>query len=294
MGREIYGNRIDSNGKNVKLFYQRGGKALLFWNKIVDSGSAWINVQEECDDCEYGHTCTCNPLPSCSPSGQPQHVSDSYYWNNRFDSAGMTLISDITVSNEDTDCAIRGYVIAEDFDVFWQKESYDGSSGVGCGTLANRPVTCRTGVGYWATDQSCGAIADQNVGANPATPISGTLFKCTAANAWAAYYTPYTYPHPLRTESQGCSPSWQCSSWSVCNNNSQQRTCTDSNDCGTSTGKPAETQSCSIQCINDADIPPCDGCVKQDELMQYIQKWKFGQASLTNLMEAVRLWKQGC
>ena len=35
------------------------------------------------------------------------------------------------------------------------------------------------------------------VGRSPATPISGTLYKCTATNTWTSYYTPYTYPHPL-------------------------------------------------------------------------------------------------
>ena len=36
------------------------------------------------------------------------------------------------------------------------------------------------------------------VGVNPRTPVSGTLFKFTAPNTWTAYYTPFTYPHPLR------------------------------------------------------------------------------------------------
>jgi hypothetical protein len=75
--------------------------------------------------------------------------------------------------------------------------SFNGTSGVGCGTLANRPATCSTGVGYWATNQSCSNLTGM-VGANPSTPISGTLYKCTAANTWTAYYKPYTYPHPLR------------------------------------------------------------------------------------------------
>jgi hypothetical protein len=63
------------------------------------------------------------------------------------------------------------------------------SSGVGHGTLAQRPVSCTTnpiayppgnspGVGYWATDNS-------------------TLYVCTATSTWTAYYSPYTYPHPL-------------------------------------------------------------------------------------------------
>lgn len=36
------------------------------------------------------------------------------------------------------------------------------------------------------------------VGTSPATPIAGTLYRCYPTNTWTAYYTPYTYPHPLR------------------------------------------------------------------------------------------------
>ena len=47
------------------------------------------------------------------------------------------------------------------------------------------------------------------------------------------------------SEIQLCSPDWQCTSWSSCNSNGKQaRTCTDSNNCGISNGKPSETQSC--------------------------------------------------
>jgi hypothetical protein len=63
------------------------------------------------------------------------------------------------------------------------------TTGVGVGTLSQRPAKCTAnsvaypagnspGVGYWATDQN-------------------TLYVCTAPNTWTAYYTPFTYPHPL-------------------------------------------------------------------------------------------------
>jgi hypothetical protein len=62
---------------------------------------------------------------------------------------------------------------------------FNGSTGMGFGTLANRPTTCTTnsleaggGVGYWATD-------------------TNTLYRCSATNTWVAHYQPYTYPHPL-------------------------------------------------------------------------------------------------
>jgi hypothetical protein len=45
--------------------------------------------------------------------------------------------------------------------------------------------------------------------------------------------------------STSCSPNWQCGAWGVCQPNStQSRTCTDANNCGVLTGKPAVSQSC--------------------------------------------------
>lgn len=57
---------------------------------------------------------------------------------------------------------------------------FNGTSGTGWGTLANRPTTCTVQVGYFATD----------VG------TQGTLYQCQSGS-WTAYYTPYAYPHPL-------------------------------------------------------------------------------------------------
>ncbi len=83
---------------------------------------------------------------------------------------------------------------------FWNgNPSFNGTVGVGWGTLANRPATCTVGVGYWATNQSTTNLSGM-VGKNPATPISGTLYVCTATNVWTAFYTPYAYPHPMRNK----------------------------------------------------------------------------------------------
>jgi hypothetical protein len=68
---------------------------------------------------------------------------------------------------------------------------FNGSSGTGHGTLANRPTTCTKGVGYLATDQ--GSWNQSN------SAQQGELFVCTAANTWSLYYVPFTYPHPMTT-----------------------------------------------------------------------------------------------
>jgi len=75
--------------------------------------------------------------------------------------------------------------------------TFDGTSGVGSGTLAARPATCTTGVAYWATDQ--GNWNKSGSGGQ------GQLYKCTSMNTWTLFYTPYTYPHPL-TSGSGTPP----------------------------------------------------------------------------------------
>jgi hypothetical protein len=75
--------------------------------------------------------------------------------------------------------------------------SCNGSTGgTGWGTLANRPASCSgacttnsPGCGYFATDQGS----------------QGTLYTWQGG-AWATYYQPYTYPHPLESDSSGSAP----------------------------------------------------------------------------------------
>jgi hypothetical protein len=77
---------------------------------------------------------------------------------------------------------------------------FNGTTGMGFGTLANRPATCTHqtapngenggGVAYWATDQ--GEWNSGNAGAD------GQLYRCSATNTWTVAYVPYSYPHPLQ------------------------------------------------------------------------------------------------
>jgi hypothetical protein len=80
-------------------------------------------------------------------------------------------------------------------DYYSGTSSFNGTSGVGVGTLANRPSNCAAnpkggpGVAYWATDQ--GNWNQSGSGGQ------GQLYVCTATDTWSLYYTPYNYPHPL-------------------------------------------------------------------------------------------------
>lgn len=78
---------------------------------------------------------------------------------------------------------------------------FNGTTGCGWGTLANRPTTCTTGVAYFATDQGSWnqTASNPNFGVNM-NGASGVLYIATATDTWTESYVPYTYPHPLRGE----------------------------------------------------------------------------------------------
>ena len=195
-GGELYGNLINgSSAYNVKLVAQRGAHELGFYNNITASASL------------YGiklYTDGCPPTTNYSD----QLIHDSYYWNSRLTATGSLLsdyiVEDLCGTTTPSSAIVANVIALGVTPSYWAQEptgTFDGTGntggGVGCGTLANRPPTCTAGVGYWATNQSCSDLTGM-VGANPSTPIDGTLYKCTSTNIWTSYYTPYTYPHPLR------------------------------------------------------------------------------------------------
>lgn len=75
---------------------------------------------------------------------------------------------------------------------------FNGTTGTGWGTLARRPTTCTTGVGYFATDDGSWNQSSSNPRGTQMNGSDGVLYRCSATNTWSVYYTPYTYPHPLQ------------------------------------------------------------------------------------------------
>ncbi len=215
---EVYGNAFDfkdpdGTNRGGRILDHRGGRGIVFENLIKNATSSTITtVREEYDDNHMG-------------TGFVQHVSDSYYWGNYRDS--ILIIPYIIQDDFDYSVPVHNSspTLAENRDFWTQRASFTGIvnmgcqsmsndvltnscgtiGGIGCGTLSQRPSTCTPGVAYWVTDQSCTDLTGR-VGANPSTPISGILFKCTATNSWEAYYTPYTYPHPLRIDDDTTPP----------------------------------------------------------------------------------------
>ena len=158
-------------------------------NNIWNSGDQYrITDGYPCRD-QTGRGTDANLFDKLSLPYPPQNSSPVYLWANWI--TENSTILPFTVSNG------FNYQFKSDRDYYQYVSNFNGSSGTGCGTLVARPATCTVGTAYWATNQSCSDLTGM-VGPNPATPISGTLYKCTATNTWTAYYTPYTYPHPLR------------------------------------------------------------------------------------------------
>jgi len=180
MGVEIYGNQFNNPGGEVHG-NQSGGRSAGHHNWGVN-GYIQISDAEGC------------------PVLQRELLNETYYFLNRDDTGALIG----TGESADVEC---GWMATENRD-WWQDNTSciapnicsTITTGVGCGTLANLPASCTTGTAFWVTTQSCTDLTGM-VGRNPSTPISGTLYKCTAPNTWTAFYTPYTYPHPLRNES---------------------------------------------------------------------------------------------
>jgi len=157
------------------FFDQRGGKSLVYDNTITwtTGEGAATRIREEHQDADGAGAAV------DGVNGQPQHISDTYYWGNTANGAALvpSLVHELGAP-----CSICGEdVPTEDVNVWLEKASFDGTSGVGVGPGASRPVTCTVGVGYWATDER-------------------ELARCTAPDTWAPFYTPLAYPHPLRGE----------------------------------------------------------------------------------------------
>ena len=75
----------------------------------------------------------------------------------------------------------------------------------------------------------------------------------------AALKSPYdTAFFPYKTEN------WSCSEWSVCHNEKQTRTCTDSNNCGTAFDKPTTTQDCAV-CTENWSCTGWSACVDKKQ-----------------------------
>jgi hypothetical protein len=164
---EYYNNTSIDPNRGAWAICNRAGSGIIFNN----TGSMeFIMLGEE--DSGY-------PADYQIGRGQNQTLLPAYVWNNA-----------VTPSlNRSGLCAgVQSGMVQLNRDVFYP------TSGT---TL---PGSCTVGQGFWKTD------AGGNWDTKNGTPNDGALYKCTAANTWTLYYTPYPYPHPLQNAGTGPGP----------------------------------------------------------------------------------------
>ena len=116
MGCEIYNNTIDNNARSFDLTIQRGGKALVYNNAMN-----WIDGTDQKVWEEYLDS---DQPPATNSAGQPQHISDSYYWNNPSAAHIPGIVADeYTVSYPPP---LNRVVPLENYDFWVHKASFDG------------------------------------------------------------------------------------------------------------------------------------------------------------------------
>lgn len=209
---EVYNNTfICTSGQTdctYSIKHQGSGEWIVFNNTADPSGSkgsphilqnyrSFYDSANLCDGtrAEDGNTAPtatwrgypCNRQPGRDGSG---NLKPQYYWNNKWDD-GSVIDMDLSCADQGGTpnyCTIhivanRDYYQGGAVAQTSATSPFNGTSGVGFGTVARRPTTCTTGasgggVGYFATDEN-------------------KLYRCSATNTWTLHYTPYTYPHPL-------------------------------------------------------------------------------------------------
>jgi hypothetical protein len=248
-GAEMYGNQLLINDTTLSytLAEIRGGRAKVYYNKVDDATVGNVRVRtlwsdlyyernpsmQECDGTLY------DGYKVCDYGNRTQHPERTYFWNNRYGASGSGSLLPVQTFRDAGGEAYCGTSVVEmcvplqcrngyEFwksydDSVWSESgttsktythgggtTFNGTSGIGCGTLSNRPATCTVGVGYWATNQSCTSVPSDSYGksVSPANQLSGALYTCTATNTWTKTYEPYIYPHPYRDDADVTPPQY--------------------------------------------------------------------------------------
>ncbi len=230
---EIYGNRISNAAFTVapnyrNIHFQGSGEEMAWGNQVEDNGNAIVVQHFRSDSTTATSEGSCNSLadgtasidgnrtPIATYRGYPAWhqpgrdnngtLKPMYLWRNRTAAGAMVKLQLNSGGYMDQEYKInRDYYEAVSLNAQTSPTApFNGTSGMGFGTLANRPATCtptpealdsgQGGVGYWATDAGSwkSAIPSQGVDVE-----NGVLFSCSAPNTWIVHYTPYAYPHPL-------------------------------------------------------------------------------------------------
>lgn len=194
---EVYDNTFDSDFAQARAFFFRSGSGVVYNNTLTGSYTALtvfsianfrsrpevFNPWGQCDGSsvwdenvggESGWACLdqIGHIFGVS-SGGSNTLEGLYGWTNVLNGSDINIkVSETSMENH----------LQENRDFFDEDASFDGTSGVGVGTIASRPATCTVQVGFFATDEG----------------DNGKLYRCLTTDTWTFYYESFTYPHPLR------------------------------------------------------------------------------------------------
>jgi hypothetical protein len=192
---EAYNNHVIANSgatgytNGYRLIHAQGSNEEIFFNNTFTAVSS-LSAQALSLTANYIDN-ECGSYPCIHQPGRDfrtNKLMPVYVWNNQNTANG----SKVDGADESAGTYFkpnRDYYNAVSVNAQTSPTSpFNGSVGMGFGSLANRPTSCTTnpneaggGVGYFATDQG----------------TQGTLYRCSATNTWTVHYTPYQYPHPL-------------------------------------------------------------------------------------------------
>ncbi|MBV6433881.1 MAG: hypothetical protein IANPNBLG_04115 [Bryobacteraceae bacterium] len=198
---DINNNTFSNPGSAIYTMGNTRGGSFLLWNNIVSNGynsfwwiqnyrsdssytSSWgpcdgTNSRDQNSSGKQGYPCQDQVGRGTNQGSYPQ-----YSWRNTFKGSAPTTAANFYVCGYQDCIRARTYHLLENRDYFNEVTPFNGSAGVGVGSLASRPSTCTAGVAYFATDQGA----------------QGTLYQCAFGNKWNVYYVPYSYPHPLQVQ----------------------------------------------------------------------------------------------
>ncbi len=206
----VFSNRFTASGGKSAAAFE------ILHYRSADASASGCSLYPRCDGSSAnaawdlnraglrGYRCRYQPGSRGGANGTTL-LSPIYAWDNAWSDTGQKVSINIadawgvgTPTVQDHVKPNRDYYDAVSNSAQTSPSSpFNGTTGMGFGTLANRPATCTTnadesggGVGYWATDQ--GEWNSRNAGPD------GQLYRCSSTNVWTLHYKPYPYPHPLQ------------------------------------------------------------------------------------------------
>lgn len=147
------------NDGGQRWMHHRGGQAIIANNTISSGGWNFTEYRS------WGGNGICSPYPA------PGQINNSFYFNNIV--GGSNQLPTFSNGGSSGICGGGGEAVYLVLNRDYWRPTF--------GLASARPATCT------ANNDTFYGSTDTDV-----------IYKCTATNTWTPFFTPYTYPHPLR------------------------------------------------------------------------------------------------